>query len=196
VFAFAIDNFKRDPEEVEFLMNLAKDKLLELAQNNEFLQNHNIRAKVLGDLSLLKSDVRESMMEVMQLTEKNTSLLLNVCFAYDSVFEIDNAMKGFVQNELKEGEGSMDYRDMKERFEKYLLIGDRVDVIVRTSNEIRLSNFLVYQGTSSELCFLQENWPEVSIWSFVRIVLDYQRDEMANGEFRARLQQMEEKDFA
>ena len=194
VFAFAIDNFKRDSQEVEFLMKLVKDKLLEIAQHNNFLQTNNIKVKVCGDLTLLKPKVRDSMMEVMNLTEKNNHLLLNICFAYDSIYEIDNAMKLFYESENDEKiVKEMEYDKMKEKFEKYLLINDKVDVIVRTSNEIRLSNFLIYQGTCAQLCFLKENWPEISIWSFLKIILNFQKDEEINNEYIKRLEKYDKK---
>lgn len=175
VFAFAIENFNREKEEVEFLFKLAKVNLYEMAQHNNFLQKNSIKVRIVGNLALLPEDVQERMREIMQLTEKNEKLTLNVCFSYNSTYEIDNALKCLKQDIdkklIKLEELSL------EMFEEKLLINSEPDMIIRTSNEIRLSNFMLYQGNNSQLMFLEENWPELSFWSFLKIILTYQMNE-------------------
>ncbi|EGR34367.1 hypothetical protein IMG5_014640 [Ichthyophthirius multifiliis] len=167
VFAFAIENFKRSQEEIEVLMNLAKKNLLEMAQKDEFLQQNNIKVNICGNIKLCKEDVQEAMKKIEELTKQNTKLQLDICFAYNSTFEIDNS----IQNIIKQEDISI------ENFKKNLLIQNNPDIIVRTSNEIRLSNFMIFQSNNSQLMFMKENWPEISIFTLAKIILKYQNCE-------------------
>lgn len=164
VFAFAIENFKRDSKEVDYLMELAQKSLLEMSQNQGFLSENKVKVKICGNLSLLKQDVRDSMDEVMKNTKENNKLLLNICFAYNSDYELNEAF-------LKTTEGTV------QDFNNQLLIPSSPDILIRTSNEIRLSNFMIYQCRGSLIYFLEESWPELSIWSMVKIFLLYQTQE-------------------
>ena len=175
VFAFAIENFNREKEEVETLFKLAKVNLYEMAQNNNFLQKNSIKVSIVGNLNLLPEDVKKSMMEIMSLTEKNEKMHLNICFSYNSTYEIDQALST-LQNDVDQGLIKINDITPKMLNEKLLIKGEP-DMIIRTSNEIRLSNFLLYQSNNSELIFLQENWPELSFWSFLKIILTYQLNE-------------------
>ena len=175
VFAFAIENFNREKEEIETLFKLAKINLYEMAQNNKFLQNNSIKVNIVGNLDLLPEDVKEKMIEIMKLTEKNEKLSLNICFSYNSTYEIDHALND-LKNEVEKGSIKIEDINAKMLNEK-LLIKEEPDMIIRTSNEIRLSNFMLYQSNNSELLFLQENWPELGFWSFLKIILRYQLNE-------------------
>lgn len=175
VFAFAIENFNREKEEIETLFKLAKVNLYEMAQNNNFLQKHSIKVCIVGDLSLLPKDVEERMIEIMKMTENNDKMTLNICFSYNSTFEIENALSS-LKNDLDKDLIKLEEITPK-LFTEKLLIKTPPDMIIRTSNEIRLSNFMLFQGNNSELVFLEENWPELNFWSFLKIILTYQLNE-------------------
>ena len=190
VYAFSLDNFKRDREEVDTIMRLAKDKLLEIAQKGEFLSTNDIRVDICGDLDRLEPDVSKSLKDVETMTSKHKSLVLNICFAYDSQYEIGRAVKGFVKAEDLTKfsiENSKELAKLHQKFKVYLFIKDEPDILVRTSNEIRLSDFLIFQSTFTELCFLKETWPDMNIVSFMKIILQFQLNEKANRQLRERI---------
>ncbi len=142
-----------------------------------------------GNFDLLPPDVQQSLLEIVELTKTNTKLELNICMSYNSTFEVENAVSN-LRNKVNKGEKGID-QIMIEDFENELLVKSEPDIIIRTSNEIRLSNFLLYQGVSSELCFLAENWPEMNFWSFYKIIMSYQKHEKKLREFKERLKNIE-----
>jgi len=178
VYALAIDNLKREKEEVDVLMDLARKKLDEISQNEAFLQKHDIRVKVCGNISLAPQDVQTTMQEVEKRTEKNQSLLLNIAFCYDSTYEMERLFNKYYEDHEKNGLNNEEVElSSKRLLNKYLLIPNEPDILVRTSNEIRLSDFMTFQSGLSMLTFLEENWPEMSIWSILKIILRYQVEE-------------------
>jgi len=200
IFAFSIDNFQREKEEVEVLMDLARDKLKEISEKNEFLQKNGIKTSILGNLDLLPQDVKETMDLVMKRTENYNNLQLNICFSYDFTYEIERAIalyqkdkenkeKSKEENEIEEG------RIAREIINKYMLIKTEPDILVRTSNEIRFSNFMLSQCSSSMVCFLKENWPEMSILSMLKIILQYQMQEKSLKQLRTHLDDYDRKNI-
>jgi len=199
IFAFSIDNFQRDKEEVEVLMELARDKLKEISENNEFLQKNGVKTSIIGNLDLLPQDVKETMYLVMKRTEKNTNLQLNICFSYDFTYEIERAITLYHKDKENKEKSKQEVeaeeaRIAREILNKYMLIKTEPDILVRTSNEIRFSNFMLSQCSSSMLCFLKENWPEMSIFSMLKIILQYQMQEKSLKQLRAHLDDYERKD--
>lgn len=190
VFAFAIENFNREKSEVETLFKLAKVNLYEMAQNNNFLQKHSIKVNIVGDLSLLPEDVRSSMCEIMKLTEKNEKMNLNICFSYNSTFEMQHALDS-LKEDYDKGLIKPDDITPKMLNEKFLIKGEP-DMVIRTSNEIRLSNFMLFQSNNSELMFLKENWPELSFWSFLKIILTFQLNEKSSKFYQKYLKEKED----
>lgn len=197
LYAFSIDNFQRGKEEVEVLMGMARDKLKEISENNEFLQKHSINTKVYGNLDLAPKDVREAMELVMKRTEKNTRMHLNICFCYDSTYEIERAINLYhedTSNKATVKDSELRRPEIaREVLKKYLLIPDEPDILVRTSSEVRLSNFMLFQCTTSILCFLDETWPELSILSIIKIIMKYQTQEKALKQLRFNLDEYERK---
>ena len=175
VFAFAIENFNREKSEVETLLNLAKVNLFEMAQHDNFLQNHSIKVKIIGNLELLPEAVRARMIEVMKLTEGNNKLTLNICFSYNSMYELEVALLSLREDYLMKKIEATNITP-KALLDK-MMINNEPDLVIRTSNEIRLSNFMLYQSSDSNLIFLKDNWPAIKFWSFIKIILDYQLNE-------------------
>ncbi|XP_022081712.1 dehydrodolichyl diphosphate synthase complex subunit DHDDS-like [Acanthaster planci] len=176
VYAFSTENFKRSREEVNGLMELARQKFARLLQEKEQLMKHGVCIRVLGELHLLPKDVQEAVAEAMYFSRNNTNAILNVCLAYTSRNEITNAMK-----EMAVGveEGFLRPSDISEELLERCLYTSHSpdpDLLVRTSGEVRLSDFLLWQSNYSVLSFVDVLWPEFTIWHFYSAVLHYQRN--------------------
>ncbi|XP_052807996.1 dehydrodolichyl diphosphate synthase complex subunit DHDDS-like [Mya arenaria] len=175
VYAFSIENFKRSRDEVDCLMELARQKFARLLEEKELIQKHEVCVRVLGNLALLPEDVQRTVAEVVNLSKNNTRAKLNVCFSYTSREEICTAMR-----ELAEGveQGLIRETDVSEELlERCLYTNQSVepDLLIRTSGEVRLSDFLLWQSTFSVLSFLEVLWPDFSIWHMYAAILHYQR---------------------
>lgn len=145
VYAFSIENFKRSKEEVDTLMRLAREKFARLLEEREKLNERGICIRVIGNLKLLPRDIQKTISEAMLLTKNNNKAVLNIAFAYTSREEITNSVKtifeGVEQNELE-------VEDLN-----YALIDECLytnkcsvpDLLVRTSGEVRFSDFLLWQ---------------------------------------------------
>ncbi|XP_058454602.1 dehydrodolichyl diphosphate synthase complex subunit DHDDS [Malaya genurostris] len=175
VYAFSIENFKRSQEEVDTLMSLARDKFHKLAHERDKLQQRGIRIRVLGNLKLLPVDIQQAVNDAVVSTEKNDKAFLNVAFAYTSRDEMANSIRivaeGISEGKLREDDidanllGSCMYS--KECSEP--------DLLVRTSGEVRLSDFLLWQSSSTVIYFTKTLWPDFSIWHLFGAVFYYQR---------------------
>ncbi|KAL3881697.1 hypothetical protein ACJMK2_028101 [Sinanodonta woodiana] len=176
VYAFSIENFKRSKEEVDCLLELARQKFARLLEEKELIQKHEVCIHVLGNLSMLPRDLQELVADAVNLSKHNTRAVLNVCFAYTSRHEISIAIR-----ELAEGVqvGLLKESDISEELlEKCLYTNKSADpdLLIRTSGEVRLSDFLLWQSSFSVLAFVKVLWPEFSIWHFYASILHYQKN--------------------
>lgn len=176
VYAFSIENFKRSKEEVDCLMELAHQKFTRLLQEKDLIQKHNVCVRVLGNLHLLPIDIQKLVAEVVNISKNNTRAILNVCFSYTSRDEICTAMK-----EVAEGveRGLLKPSDISEELlEKclYTCKSHDPDLLIRTSGEVRLSDFLLWQSSFSVLSFIKVLWPDFSVWHLYAAILQYQRN--------------------
>uniref|UniRef100_A0AAA9TB76 Alkyl transferase n=1 Tax=Bos taurus TaxID=9913 RepID=A0AAA9TB76_BOVIN len=145
VYAFSIENFKRSKSEVDGLMDLAREKFSRLMEEQEKLQKHGVCIRVLGDLHLLPLDLQELVAQAVQTTKNYNKCFLNVCFAYTSRHEISNAVR-----EMAWGveQGLLDPSDVSESLLDKCLYTNHSphpDILIRTSGEVRLSDFLLWQ---------------------------------------------------
>ncbi|XP_071801029.1 dehydrodolichyl diphosphate synthase complex subunit DHDDS-like [Asterias amurensis] len=176
VYAFSTENFKRSKEEVDGLMELARQKFVKLLQEKEQIMKHGVCVRVLGELHLLPRDVQEVVAEAMYMSRNNTNAILNVCLAYTSRNEITNAMKEMAQGVE---DGCLRPSDISEGLlEKCLYTSQSPDpdLLVRTSGEVRLSDFLLWQSNYSVLSFVEVLWPEFTIWHLFSAILHYQQN--------------------
>jgi ditrans,polycis-polyprenyl diphosphate synthase len=178
VYAFSIDNFKRPAKEVDTLMQLAQDKFTEFLKHEALVMQHDVRVRVLGDLSLLPDGVKRAAAHVMHATAGHTRLTLNICFSYTSSEEVASTVRSVV---AAAREGEILKGDIDEAFISRCLYtrGSPADLLIRTSGETRLSDFLVLQCNRAHLCFLDVTWPEVDVWRFLACVWDYQAHHVA-----------------
>lgn len=157
LYAFSAENWKRPRPEVEFLMNL-----LVTYVNRELMNLHKKNAKinVLGSMKELPKIVQEKLNWAINLTKDNTGLVVNFAINYSSRLELEHALKAFVRDARKNEEIDTSYSS----FKKYLYTKNQEDpdLIIRTSGEKRLSNFLLLQSAYSELMFIDTLWPDLN----------------------------------
>ncbi|KAJ7611621.1 Decaprenyl diphosphate synthase-like protein [Roridomyces roridus] len=178
VYAFAIDNFKRSPEEVEHLMNLAHEKLLEMAQHGQILEEYGVRLNVLGKTALLPDYVQESIREAESLTRKNNKAILNICMPYASQDEITTAVQSAVRKSLESDSEDCELTedDISAQLMTTLAGSPPLEILVRTSGVKRLSDYLLWQcSENTQIHFCNKYWPEFGLFDFIPILLDYQR---------------------
>lgn len=174
VYAFSIENFKRSQEEVDGLMELARQKFDRLMEEKEMIMKHGVCVRALGDLTMLPDDLQRSVARVVKFSQNNIKATLNVCLAYTSRHEISNAVKLMAEGvEL----GLIKASDISESLlEKclYTSPSPHPDMLIRTSGEVRFSDFLLWQCSYSSLSFLKVLWPEFSVWDFYGAILSFQ----------------------
>jgi len=156
-YALSIENLKREKQEVDKLFELFK-KWFEKARNNKRVKEKQIKFKFIGNLSLLPEDLQEICKKLEKDTENHKNLIVNFCLAYGGRQEIIEAIKKL----QKSGE-----EITEENLKKNLLLKSEPDLIIRTGNRIRTSNFLPWQSVYSEWIFLDKLWPEFTKQDFL-----------------------------
>lgn len=149
VYAFSIENFKRSPDEVDTLMTLARDKFSRIAEEKDKLTEKGVKIRVIGNLQLLPKDLQKSIAEAMLLTENNDKSILNVAFAYTSRDEITHSISTITKGVE---EGVLVEEDLHHTLIDKCLYTNKssdVDLLVRTSGEMRFSDFLLWQVRKS-----------------------------------------------
>ncbi|EAU85142.1 dehydrodolichyl diphosphate synthetase [Coprinopsis cinerea okayama7 len=175
VYAFAIDNFKRSPEEVDALMHLAETKLVELCEHGDLLDKYGVRLNVLGRKELLPEPVRAAIAKAEDMTRNNKRAILNVCMPYGSRDEITTAVQSSVQNAM-EGDCVVTEEDIESNLMTTLGNSPPLDILIRTSGVKRLSDFLLWQCCEdTQIHFTDTFWPDFALTDFIPILLDYQR---------------------
>ena len=198
VYAFSIENFKRPPTEVETLMKLAADKLDELSSEEGFLQRNSIRVQVLGDLELLPQNVQLAAARAMKITRHHCRALLNICMPYTARKEMTTAVQEAVRGVR---DGMLLPSDISEELLSealYTAPHSQVDLMVRTSGETRLSDFMLWQTAGAYISCQSVLWPDFSLLDLARCVMDYQRNFAAlctaRAEHAAAIQALEKAD--
>ncbi|CAL8075742.1 unnamed protein product [Calicophoron daubneyi] len=176
VFAFSIENFNRNQEEVSFLLNLAADKLEELLEKEEELTSYGICIRIIGNLSMLPTRLQRLAGEIMLRTRENSKAVLNICLAYTGRDEITAAAEEIRLGVLNRQIFPSDIDPQLLSGCLYTRLSRPLDMIVRTSGEVRLSDFLAWQGAQNGAVykFVEHYWPNFSFWDFMGAVLHYQ----------------------
>jgi len=173
---------RRSREELDNIYRILSEKLDELL-NSEELRRWKARIKFIGDRSLLPPEIVMKIEELERRTSHYSERFLNVALAYGGRREIVEAVKG-VARDVLEGRLSIEEID-EEVFEKYLYTGDQPypepDLVIRTSGEMRVSNFLLWQIAYSELIFLDVYWPDFRRIDLLRAVRLYQQRQRRYG---------------
>lgn len=178
LYTFSSENWSRPAEEVNTLMNLLVETLLLEAEE---IFSKGLRMHVIGNLDKLPSIVKEQLERVVELTKENTKGNLVLAISYGSQNEILEAVKN-ISSDVKEGKVEVENIDEK-LFESYLYTKNfpPVDLLIRTSGEIRISNFLLWQIAYAELQFLNVLWPDFTKDIFFQCIVDYQNKERRYG---------------
>jgi len=174
VYGFSTENFRRNPQEVEFLLRLINDALLDLMNDQRVFKNR-IKVKIIGDPSRLPEYLRETIDKVEKTTEDFEKFRLNIAVGYGGREEIINAIKAIL-HDVEEKKINVDDLD-EQLFRRYLYdkTSPDPDLILRTSGEERISNFLLWQSAYSELYFSDVNWPELKKTDFLKAIISYQQ---------------------
>lgn len=178
LYTFSSENWNRPEAEVSTLMNLLTETLLLEAEE---IFTKGLRLHVIGNIDKLSSLVRDQLMHVVNLTKDNTKGNLILAISYGSQEEILNAVKK-IGNDVKEG--NIEVEDINEQlFENYLYTKNfpPVDLLIRTSGEVRISNFLLWQIAYAELQFLDILWPDFTKDVFFQCIVNYQNKERRYG---------------
>lgn len=180
VFAFSTDNFKRSPEEVEHLMNLFAEDLRRLA-NDKRIHENEVRVKVIGETDVLPDDVVEAAAEVEEATRDYQQHYFNVAIGYGGREEIVEAVRQ-IARDIKNDEVDPD-EVKKDLISSYLYTADSPDpdLILRTSGEERISNFLLWQLAYAELYFSDVYWPALKKTDFLNVIQSYQKRQRRYG---------------
>ncbi|MCH9746238.1 MAG: di-trans,poly-cis-decaprenylcistransferase [Proteobacteria bacterium] len=157
LFAFSSENKNRSKEEVSLLFKLF---LTVLKQEVKKLNKHNVRLKIIGDLSLFPEDVQKTAAEAQMQLADNTGLTLVIAANYGGQWDIAQAAKQAAEAVVK---GNIKPEDVTiERFSNYLSLAGEpaLDLLIRSSGELRISNFLLWDIAYSELYFTDTLWPD------------------------------------
>ncbi|GAA5812796.1 hypothetical protein MFLAVUS_006254 [Mucor flavus] len=175
VFAFSIENFNRSKEEVDYLMKLFCEAFEGFCDKNALVEKYQIGVRFLGNLDYLPADVREIANKVTERTKHQKKRIFNICCPYTSRDEMTTAIKQTI-DQVKQGKISAD--DITDQTVKNHLFTagcPPLDILVRTSGEIRLSDFLLWQANDQcQIQFVDCYWPEFSLWKLLPILFEYQ----------------------
>ncbi|KAJ7090386.1 Decaprenyl diphosphate synthase-like protein [Mycena belliarum] len=177
-YAFAMDNFRRSPQEVDDLMHLAHDKLMEMSQHGQILEEYGVRLNVLGKTSLLPEYVQEAIRHVESVTRNNNKAILNICMSYSSQDEIATAVESAVRKSLENTDPEIEIteEDVAAQLMTSVAGSPPLDILIRTSGVKRLSDFLLWQCCeNTQIHFCKAYWPEFGLFDFVPVILEYQR---------------------
>lgn len=178
LFAFSSENWSRPALEVRALMTLLKKYI---RQETARMMRNNIRYNFIGNRSDLPDDVNETLDEAIRKTTANTGMVLTLALSYGSRQELCRAAARLAQDTLA---GKLSADDITtELFESYLDTGGLPDpdFLIRTSGEMRISNFLLWQLAYTELYFTDTNWPDFTINELHKALADFQSRERRFG---------------
>lgn len=178
VYAFSTENWNRTKEEVGALMMLLQNYLDDFSKRAD---TENVQIRVLGDISALSSGLRNSINKAIERTKNNTGVIFNVAFNYGGRLELVNAMKNIAQDVQKEKITISDITE--ELVSKYLYTAGQPDpdIIIRTSGQIRTSNFLPWQSVYSEYIFMEKCWPDFNEEDLLKSIKEYQNRTIKKG---------------
>ena len=161
LFTFALDNWNRPKTETNYLFNLLK---IFIKKNLNIFLEKNIRISFIGEKNYLSQDIKKIIKKTENLSKKNTGLNLIIALNYSSKHEILNAVKLSIKNNKK----NISIRT----FEKFLYTSNypNPDILIRTGGHSRLSNFLLWQCSYSELFFLKKLWPDFNTGDLKKII--------------------------
>lgn len=190
LYAFSTENWERPEEEVTGLMTLFVDTI---AKEVPDLHKNNIKLRFIGNLGLLPDHARAALDNATAQTAQNTGLTLIVALSYSSRWELVEAAKN-IARKVKAGSLSMDHIT-ETTLSESLTTSEFPDpeLMIRTSGEFRISNFLLYQLAYAELYFTETRWPDFRKDDLIKAILDFQSRERRFGKTSNQLLPNDEK---
>lgn len=184
LYAFSTENWLRPKEEVDALMQLLVETI---DKETPTLMENNIRLNTIGDTTALGDDCRKQLELAISRTEKNTGMILSLALSYSARWEITQATRR-IANDIREGKLQPE-EITEELFSQYLETHSIPDpeLLIRTSGEYRLSNFLLWQMAYTELCFIPKLWPDFTREDLFKAVVDFQCRERRFGKISEQL---------
>ena len=172
LYAFSVENWKRPPTEVSTLMGLLKHYLRRELQT---LLRNNIRFQVLGRMGDLPADVRGELDRAMERTRSSTGLLFNIALNYGGRAEITDAVQRLLADVVANGKDPAGITE--ETLSSYLYTAGQPDpdLLIRTSGELRISNFLLWQIAYAEIWVTEVLWPDFRRRHLLQAIADYQK---------------------
>lgn len=178
LYTFSTENWKRPKDEITTLMRLL---LQSLRKELDELNKNNIRLKSIGDINSLPKEVALELKEAEKKTKKNDKMTLNLALSYSGRWDIIEAIKSLVKD-IKDGK--IDLKDInQEMFANYLSTKNmpEVDLLIRTSGEMRISNFLLWQIAYAEIVVVDVFWPAFTKEHLYKAIQTYQKRERRFG---------------
>lgn len=171
VYAFSTENWKRPKEEVDYLMNLLLSYLRDAEKS---LAGENVVIRAIGSRKELSEEIREQIIKTEEFTSKNTGIVMNIALNYGGREEITNAVKEICR-EVKNAETDID-KISEQTIENRLYTAGQpdVDLLIRTSGEQRLSNFMLWQVSYAEMWFTDKLWPDFKPRDLRQAIIDFQ----------------------
>lgn len=178
LYTFSTENWNRPKEEVDALMTLLVDTI---AKETPTLMKNNVRLLTIGDMDRLPEAAHKKFLGCIEQTAANTGLSLVIALSYSSRWEITNAVRHAVAEAQA---GLLRAEDVNEELVSDLMTTKNIpdpDLLIRTSGELRISNFLLWQLAYSELYFTDCLWPDFTTEEFYKAIVDYQHRERRFG---------------
>jgi len=176
VWSFSLDNFQRDTEEVKALLALFEDKTKEIAESRE-VHSKRVRVRFIGELGLLPASLQEAIRTAEAVTAEYDEYVLNIAMAYGGREEITEAIRRYLRDRIEAGDPVERIADELDgaAIGRYLYTSGlpEPDLILRTSGEVRLSGFLLWQSAYSEYYFTDTHWPAFRKIDFLRALRSY-----------------------
>ncbi len=186
LYAFSTENWDRPEYEVVGLMELLVSTI---RKEVDSLNKNNIRLHVIGDMSMLPDYARNELNEALDITKQNTGLNLVMALSYSGRWELLNAVKN-IAFEVKQGRLNVEEIN-QDTLQHFLCTSEFPDpeLMIRTSGEFRISNFLLYQLAYAELYFTNVRWPDFRKENLYEAILDYQNRERRFGKTSDQLEE-------
>src|SRR5208337_2786959 len=184
LYAFSVENWRRPKTEIEFLMQLLREYI---RKEMPLLQKHNIRMRFLGRIDELPDAVQNDTREAAEATAKNTGMVLSIALNYGGRAEIVDAMNAILAARAAQtqtnGHGHGSSPVTEEQLAQHLYTADLPDpdLLIRTSGEMRVSNFLLWQIAYAEIFVTETLWPDFNRARLLEALLDFQKRERRYG---------------
>jgi undecaprenyl diphosphate synthase len=190
LYAFSTENWKRPQDEVSMLMRLL---MRALRDETDKLHENNVKVNTIGDISALPQEVQDELFDAIEKTKFNTGLNLYLALSYSGRWDITTAVKAMAKD-VRDGRLTADAVD-EQTISRYLATRDvpDPDLLVRTSGEFRISNFLLWQLAYSEIYISKDCWPEFRRKELYNAIQDFQKRERRFGMVSEQLPQQSKK---